>query len=777
MAKAFLSHSSNDKEIVRKVARQLGNKNSVLDEISFEPTRKTLDQIFQELDSSDIFVLFISNESLNSDWVQKEIVRAKENLDNEFLQRIVPIIIDENIHYSDKRIPNWIAKPYNLKFINNEVIILKKIRQALKEINFKKTKFNQEIENNFVGRNTEMEKFENEINNIDSWTPTYIIAYNYFEGIGRRTFLKNALRKYKLTEYLDTPTTITIESKESIENFIYKLNTISKNSEIFDYDFSILSIEEKIEIAVKLVKQFMDYKELIFIIDEGGIILPNNTLVSWFTELINNEIFENNLAICLVSKFRPNEVFLKHEKKSIVFRIPELAKSETKNLFLRLLKIYGLDNLKREEKEFFINYLNGIPSQIIYAVNLIEINPFEAKKNIKEILEYSDKFSNTVLNHLKEFPTVYQLAILLSTNEIFSIDLINRVFGESDSTSSDLQKLFDLSLFNFVFGGYDYVKLNPTLSDYINRSKIQLDPSLKNTLNEITKELLKEDLDKIIEEDYSEFMLTIQRMLEEEMKIPKKYFIPSLIIKNVIKEYDKGNYNYAIKICLELLQNTNYDNQIIWETHYRLTLAYARIRNDKFFDYISYFKNEINNLDYYFLLGFYHRNKGNKNKALDYYLQALNYNSDHPRTKREIVNLYLSLGKYDEAVDLARQNYEKRQTNIFHIQSYFISIIRQQKKLLESDLRILKTLMKSVKSSPDIKADDILRCMNGEYAYNIDSNIKEATEILLEAIKLNQNKNYPKKILLEIYRKEGLDNAYNELYSSDIDYEDEFEDK
>ncbi|MDR1774003.1 MAG: TIR domain-containing protein [Clostridioides sp.] len=713
MAKAFLSHSSKDKDLVLKVAQHLGNKNCVLDKISFDPGRKTLEQIFSELDSSDIFVLFISNESLESTWVKKEINRAKENLNNDYLDRIIPIIIDENITYSDTRIPNWIAKPYNLKFIKNEVIILKKIRQALKEVNFKKTKFNQEIEKNFVGRNAEMEKFENDINNIDNWTPTYIIAYNSFEGIGRRTFLKNALRKYELTNYLDSPTTITIDSKESIENFIYKLNTISKIPEIVDYDFSVLSIESKIEMAVKLLKQFMDYKELVFVIDEGGIVLPNNTIVDWFKSLVNNELFDNNLILCLISKFRPNEVQLRQEKKSLVYRIPELSKPESKNLFLRLLKIYQLENLRREDKEFFIEHLNGIPSQIIYAVNLIEINPLEAKKNINEIVEYSDRFSSTILNHLNDTPNAYQLAVFLSTSEIFSIDLINKVFGENDDTSAALQKLFDLSLFNFVFGGYEYVKLNPTLSDFINRSKIRIDNEYNDRLNNVTKELLKEDLDKIIIDDYSEFMITLQNMLVNRIKIPKKYFIPSLIIKNVIKEYDKGNYDYVIRICLELLENSNYDQQIIWETNYRLTLAYARTRNDKFFHYISFFKNEINNLDYYFLLGFYHRHKGNKSKALEYYHKALEYYPEHPRTKREIVNLYLSLGQYEDALELAKENYEKRKTNIYHIHSYFISVIRRKKQFTSSEITTLQTLMNAVESNPDIKSDDILRCMKG----------------------------------------------------------------
>ena len=46
MAKAFLSHSSSDKYLVRKIANLLGNQRCVLDEKSFEPGARTLDEIF-----------------------------------------------------------------------------------------------------------------------------------------------------------------------------------------------------------------------------------------------------------------------------------------------------------------------------------------------------------------------------------------------------------------------------------------------------------------------------------------------------------------------------------------------------------------------------------------------------------------------------------------------------------------------------------------------------------------------------------------------------------
>lgn len=287
-------------------------------------------------------------------------------------------------------------------------------------------------------------------------------------------------------------------------------------------------------------------------------------------------------------------------------------------------------------------------------------------------------------------------------------------------------------------------------------------------MNDIAKELLSEDLDKVIVNDYSEFMITLQSMLEKGHPIPKKYFIPSLIIKNVIKEYDKGNYDYVIKICLELLENNNYDSQIIWETNYRLTLAYARTKDDDFFNHVSFFKNESNNLDYYFLLGFYHRHKGNRNKALEYYYKVLEIHSEHSRTKREVVNILLSLGEYIDALDIARENYEKRKTNIYHIHSYFICLIRKKGHISERELKILESLMLAVKSSSDVKAEDIYRCMEGEFAYYVENNFKKANDILLEAIQLNENKNYPKRSLLEVYKKSGKQKAFDELNSEDI---------
>lgn len=774
MAKAFLSHSSTDKELVRKIAKQLGN-NCILDELSFEPGGKTLDEIVAGLDASDIFVLFISGKALDSPWVKKEISLAHFNLSEDKLDRILPIIIDPDVKYTDKRIPQWMSKKYNLRYIPNEVIIFHKIRKAMSEVNFKKSRYNQELEASFVGRNEEMSRFEQDINNLEAWMPTYIIAYNFYQGIGRTTFLKNALLKARLIRSVTSPIMIPLDDKESIESFIYKLNTISEDESVFKADLSKLNMEDKIEIAISLVRQFVSNKILIFIYDNGGVVLPNKQIVPWFKEIVKKDEFKNILVFCIVSKYRPNEAKLLKEHRSLVYSIPELKPSETQSLFMKLLKIYGHSDISIDDKKLFLEKLKGIPAQIIYAVDMIDINLLEAKQGIRDIEEFSDQSSRILLGKLKENELTYQIAILLSKNEIFSMTLINRIFGNNEETMAAIQQLYDLSLIKYMFDGYEYLSLNSSLADYINRSRVPLDGKYKSRVTQVTKKLLREDLDKVLINDYSGFMLTLQSMLEEEKPIPSKFFMPSLIIKNVIKLYNEGDkYDQVIRICENLLKETNYDEQILWETRYWQTAAMANSKDRRALENVQYFKG--NTIAYNFLKGFYYRNVNQKQRALECYYRVLKVDRNHPRTKREIVNILLSDMKYEEAYEMAKENYEKDKTNIFHIQSYFISLIRRNEYLTPEDIRILNNLIKAVENSVDSKGIDIARCMKGEYAYYVKRNLDEAKDILLEASRINENKTYPKKTLREIYKSAKRIHDFNALGISINDSSYQFDD-
>lgn len=74
--KAFLSHSSKDKEFIRAIANELGRQFCLFDEQVFNTRDELKVSIEKVLDESSIFVLFLSKNALDSVWVKYEIDEA-----------------------------------------------------------------------------------------------------------------------------------------------------------------------------------------------------------------------------------------------------------------------------------------------------------------------------------------------------------------------------------------------------------------------------------------------------------------------------------------------------------------------------------------------------------------------------------------------------------------------------------------------------------------------------------------------------------------------------
>lgn len=758
MAKAFLSHSSKDKELVEKIATQLGKNNCHYDKFTFEAGNLTLDEIFKGLADTDVFVLFISKTALESEWIEKEITQAKVLSTDKRIDRIFPIIIDKSIDHTDKRIPDWIRKPYNLRYFDNEVIILKKIRQLLRESNFKQFAHLREINDLFVGRNDIMQEFERKIVNIDNSKPTCIIASSFFEGMGRRTFLRNGLIKTRVIDKWYEPVPISIGAKESIEDFLYKLNFVEISPEIFRKDFSTEDLQAKINLGRHYIKKFAETGEILFIVDEGSIVLPNHSLVGWFKEIISAPELQNQVCICLISKFKPYAPHIKKLGNVLNFQVNELTKEDTQTFFIQYLNIIK-QKLNPEDTKYFLQYLKGIPGQIIYAANLIDsMGVVDSKSFVNDIEEFDELRALSILEFLKDDPLSRQMIIALSKFEIISYDLVYRIFGENDDVYKSIQRLFDLTLFFSVSSTHDYLKLNTSISDYINRSKLELDKSISERIKEVAKEALQKPLELTEDSDYSEFLFTLETMIRENKSIPPKFLIPSFLLKSVIKEYNDRQYKTVIQLCTKLLENENkFDYQIIRETRIWLCLAYCRKQNEKFFEVVKYFNNQDDEsqVDYHFLFGFYYRNGDKMAEAENHFLDVLKIDENHSRTKRELVNVYLRKGEYMKALGWAKDNYNRFKSNILHNQAYFTCLIKKADKT-EFDLEKIRELLENASKSLDKKATDVIREMQAEYDYYIQGNAQKAITTLTESLRMNSHNYFAFRALLEIYKRKNM---------------------
>ena len=162
--KIFISHASKDKKsyvdiLYKKLKTSLiGEDNIIYDSESFCAGEVIADEINNYLEQTALFILLISDSSLESDWVKKEIKFAHDKLSENPMQ-ILPLIIDDNITHSDERIPDWLRE-YSLQVIKKptkaEAIIVQRYGEVV-WYNNPTIKLRETV---FVGRNEEIETFE-----------------------------------------------------------------------------------------------------------------------------------------------------------------------------------------------------------------------------------------------------------------------------------------------------------------------------------------------------------------------------------------------------------------------------------------------------------------------------------------------------------------------------------------------------------------------------------------------------------------------------------------
>lgn len=196
--KVFISHAGKDKDsyvniLYRNLKNSMvGEDNIIYDSESFGEGEFISSEINAYLEQTGLFVFLISNNSLDSEWVKKEVEYAQEKLSNNPIQ-ILPIIIDDRIKYDDPRIPIWL-KEYNLQVVKKptkaEAIIVQRYGVVV-WFNNPNIKLRENV---FVGRNEEIELFEDRFSAYELAKIVFFITSG-LDGIGRKSFTKAALKK------------------------------------------------------------------------------------------------------------------------------------------------------------------------------------------------------------------------------------------------------------------------------------------------------------------------------------------------------------------------------------------------------------------------------------------------------------------------------------------------------------------------------------------------------------------------------------------------------
>lgn len=180
--KAFLSHSSRDKDFVLQVYDALEPSSVWLDRAEIEWGQLFLDKISEGVRVATDFVLFWSQASAQSEWVNLEINMAFMQLLHRRAIRLRIIKLDETA------LPLHLEPFHHVALAHSENPVADAI-SALKSALSQPT---QGVRHRFLNRNTEFERIEDLVNDAE----TKVIFLRGFQGIGKGSLAKESLRRF-----------------------------------------------------------------------------------------------------------------------------------------------------------------------------------------------------------------------------------------------------------------------------------------------------------------------------------------------------------------------------------------------------------------------------------------------------------------------------------------------------------------------------------------------------------------------------------------------------
>lgn len=738
MSKVFLSHSSNDKEkYVRKVAQNLvdsiGIDNVVYDEMTFEKGMMPLEEINKGLDKTDLFVIFLSNSSLDSNWVQYELDRAGELKEVGIIDRIFPIIIDEKISYSDERIPRFLKDNYNIKPIMKPIKAFKMIKQRLLEINWDEFPRIKEKEDIFVGRNTYIQDFEERFYSWDDEKINVIIAYG-LKNSGRKSLIKKCLRTVDVIKSQSYEmSSITLNGLESLEDFILKIYDLGFSDEIEITNLMSMELEKKIDIALILIKGLQENREILHIEDEGGIVTHDGSIANWFLEITKKLPCKDRVSFAITSKFRVITSKLWEYPNIFTIEVKEFEKKEIIGLFTRYLD-YEKIELDKDTFKKILYLLKGYPEQVTYAVFLLKKEGIKwTLDNLEQIVDFNRQKVLNIIKELGKDKELEDFLIFLCSFEYIGYDFIFEVVGNSDKYKNYLVELLNRSICQYMGTNKEYLKVNESIKDHILRNNMKLKSQYKDKM----KELVEIKIANMEGNNYDipELLFTIKEALKNGEEIDPQYLIPSHYLTLMHELYNKDkNYKDVIKFADKALENEDFmDQNIVFEIRYMLCLSLAKLRNPRFLKEVR----KIEGADHNFLMAYYYRLTNRYDKALEKLIVSLSQRKNFSKANRELVQVYINLQEYDKAKEQAKKNFDNDINNPYHIQAYFTCLIRSEKS--DNNRKILQELINLMeKVNSDIAKEMLLR-MKAQFEAFYNDNEEDALTLIEEAIE-----EYPK---------------------------------
>ena len=714
----------------------------------FETGLKNLDEIIKGIEASSIFVWFISEASLESEWVQREFSEANIRLynENEKMEQIFPIIIDKNINHDDPRIPGIIrngVNSYNLKYVPSNRLAYRKIMGQFLQTIYDKDPHVRKKNSVFYGRYDAIKAFKNA---FDSGQQIKCIVASGIEGIGRRSYVVEVLHQIEVFSPVFTPLIISMSKDDQIIDLIMKLSDLGFGDYQLDQIVQ-LKLEFQIQILSLLLQEVQNLKEHVIIYDEFSLVDFSGEVKCWFTSALRE--VRPEVTVSILAKTNLRYSYIETHKEYIHIPLTELPYSEWSGL-LRVYSQHIGVSLERTDCEYFKEVLTGYPPQIEYCAKMIKEHSLSyAKNNTPDMVRFiSDKITGVLSSAFTEEnkKSGDEFLAFISQYGMIPARVILDVIQLIPAYKDILNRLKSLNICRSIGAANETLEVSPMIADYVQRSGFQIAQPVRQYM-EHQLQKLRESTDNNYEE-FESLKYYLKETLKKGDKIPDNLLYSTIYLKSVRELYDEKKYKRVIEIMKNIHDNGAFallDDHIKEQLQRYYCLSLAREGEEAFYGAVKWYKDQdpFNKVEYNFLRGFMFRQSGEFSEAIERYLKVLKINPKHRRALREIVAAYRGMEDYENCYKFAKDNYHNDKNNPYHIQPYFDLIIRKENRSQE-EMKDLEQIKEKIDELHKIKPLVAYYEINAQYALVIEKDKREALhflhEVALEKLKEHINR-------------------------------------
>ena len=463
MARAFLCHSSTDKEYVRVVANRLTRARVAFDEFSFQPGQDFRSEILRHLDRSDLFVFFVSPAALASLWCQYELDHAELARMAGGIEGQLALLIDRAVAYSD--LPAWLSQARALREFRPSQAA-RHVENSLSAI------LAPEQRRPFVGRQDLARAFTSTLDS-QGYEP-HIFVMTGLEGIGRRSHLARVAQ-----DVIDLPLgpILLLGENSSLEDVFARL--FDELTEVNDRStfaanlvaFRALSTDEQaVEIATQL-GAVARARSLPTIVDAGSLMERDSGDYSsqWLAVFDSFSRLNPHDYLAVVQRRRPDVQALAFGDRFVVQRVPPLAEVDIRLLIAQLLRRVGLNAEPAAISELGA-FANGYPPSAYFAAAQVAEYGLDATLADKSaLIDFrAHRFTRFLLGLALDDTDWSMLRYLAGEASAPLGAIATAVDGDDEDVAKRLRRLVDLSLLLVLDNSYG---LSPPISEAVVRAR------------------------------------------------------------------------------------------------------------------------------------------------------------------------------------------------------------------------------------------------------------------------------------------------------------------